>query len=117
MAGNERVARPDSIVINNNFHGPVGVNQTGSNNTANVVQQVSDTGELFRYIAQLRGHVEQLPDDKRDEALEAVDALETQAKAEKPQKGLVKSYAGLLKEHVPTAILIIEAIVKYVLAR
>jgi len=101
-----------------NFNGPVGVVQTGSHNTANVVQQVSEAAELLRCIAQLRVEAEKLPkESERVDAIEVVDALEAEAKAEQPKKALVKSYAGHLKEYLPTMIPVIQMIIELFLKK
>ncbi|WP_437713055.1 hypothetical protein WMF45_45270 [Sorangium sp. So ce448] len=80
--------------VTNNFSGPVGAVQTGSNNVANVTQNVSTDVQVL--LQQLRAHVDGLPDEKRGEAIELVDGLDEQAKAPKKSKAIIRALlAGL----------------------
>lgn len=74
-----------------NFNGPVGANQVGDNNTANVQQNVgANPSELLQLLADTKEFLNQLPPAERQQAQEMVDVLETQASAEQPQKTLIE---------------------------
>jgi len=82
--------------VTNNFSGPVGAVQTGSQNVAHVTQNVSTDVQVL--LQQLRGQVDALPAEKREEAAEIVDELEEQAKAPSRSKVVMRSLLAGLKE-------------------
>lgn len=90
----------------NIYGGTIGVIQNGSNNTANVVQNIAGgADELLKLIAQVRSQVMALEDhDRRSEAIELVDTLEGEAKSSAPKRALAKQCADGLKEYVYPAV-------------
>jgi hypothetical protein len=80
----------------NHFHGTVGGVQTGSHNTMNVAQQFNAPAAIFDHFAAIRREVEQLPNDKKADAMELVEAMEAEAKKTEPKHVIFASYATAL---------------------
>ncbi|MDQ1610300.1 MAG: hypothetical protein QOG00_231 [Pyrinomonadaceae bacterium] len=65
------------------FHGTVGAVQNAAHSTANVNQTIgTNTAEVISLLNELRQTFQALPQDKRSDALELVDGLEAEAKAD-----------------------------------
>jgi hypothetical protein len=81
-----------STVIQN-FNAPVGSVQTGSHSVANVTQHFgANASEVLNLIQELRQSFNSLPQDRRDEAIEVVDALEEEIQSPTPRKGRIKAF-------------------------
>lgn len=78
-----------------------GVIQTGSHNNANVAQQFNPpASEFAKLITELRQAAGELPTGKREEALELIDAVESEAQSKKPKQALVKACAEKLNAYL-----------------
>lgn len=83
------------------FHigGNVGNLVTGNKNVTTLNQTAGATaGEILELLAQLRTAVQVLPLETRQDAIDYIDGIEVEAKAEKPSKGKLRSFLSSLKE-------------------
>lgn len=72
-----------STQVIQHFHGSVGAVQNAAHSTANVNQNIgANVLEVISLLQDLRLKFQELPQEKRVEALELVDGLEAEAKAE-----------------------------------
>ena len=94
------------------FYGTVGGVQTGSNNVMNVAQQINAPAEILGHFAALRSEAQKLPEDKRVQAIELVDALEVETKTDKPRMVVLMAYVtsltALINAAGPSLVAIIE---------
>lgn len=91
-----------NVTHNYQISGPVGALQSGSHNTATVVQNVAVGDSAMTALAQLRHAAEKLSGEDREEAIELVDTIEEQVRSRKPKKSVIKQcgegLAGKIKE-------------------
>jgi hypothetical protein len=75
------------------FHinGPVGAVMSGSGNVAVVSQSLTQNNLLKQHLADLEKGARVLPDKQRDEALEYIEAIRSEADSGRPKKALVKT--------------------------
>jgi hypothetical protein len=92
---------PASVIqhVTNNYqiNAPVGSIQTGSQNTANVTQSVAVGDEVMKHIVTLRQAANKLDADRREEALELVETIESEAQSSKPKKSVIRQCGEGLK--------------------
>jgi hypothetical protein len=84
----------------NHFHGAVGGFQQGSNNSMHVAQQFNAPAAIIDHFAAIRKEVEQLPEPKKADAIELVEAMEAEAKKPEPKHVIFASYAMALAQLV-----------------
>jgi hypothetical protein len=95
------------------YGGVVGAVVSGSSNTANIAQQINPLPtEVATAFAKLREAASGLPDNEREEASDAIDGLEDEAKSDKPKSGRIRGYARTLNAYLlayaPTIALLVE---------
>jgi hypothetical protein len=84
----------------NNFYAPVGSNQTGKQNIANVQQNFgSKTEDVINLLKEVQKHIS---DENRQEGLEYIERLEAEIKSEKPSESTIKLFlkglGGIVKD-------------------
>jgi hypothetical protein len=107
-------------VINNvtNFYAAVGAVQQGSNNVANVAQQInSPPGEVVKAFSTLRDAIDKLTGEEREGADAALEGLEDEAKAEKPKPGRVRAFASALNTYLTAYAPTINTLVSIILGK
>lgn len=80
-----------------NFNAPVGSVQTAPHSTSNVTQNFgANVSEVLNLIQELRQNFQTLPPDRREEAIEIIDALEEEVQSSAPRKGRLKAFLNQL---------------------
>lgn len=84
----------------NNFYAPVGSNQTGNQNIANVQQNFgSKTEDVINLLRELQEHISE---DNKQEGLEYIEGIEGEIKAKKPSESRIKLFlmglGGVIKD-------------------
>ena len=78
--------------ITQNFYGQVGAVQNASHSTAYVNQPLgANLSEVLTLIEQLKGQVDTLPEDQREDASGTLEAIEEELSTEEPKRRNVKA--------------------------
>jgi hypothetical protein len=85
-------------IVIQTFLGPVGVVQTGNDNTANVTQHNTlDISEALKLIQELRQQALSLPQEKQEEAIEQLEDIEAEIQLPNPKPSRVKATMQALR--------------------
>ncbi|GGJ47685.1 hypothetical protein [Deinococcus roseus] len=87
------------VQIHNNFHGTANVQQ-GNHNTMNITTGLA-ADDVMKLMAQLRGHLGDVPADKKEEAVELIEELELLFREPNPRKSKIKAFLTGLFQLVP----------------
>jgi hypothetical protein len=88
---------PSTVI--QHFNAPVGAILNGSNNVANVNQNVGQNfSEILEQLAILRNQFQSLAIEEREEAIEVIDAIVVEVQSENPSKGKIKSFLLATKD-------------------
>ncbi|MFO0589212.1 MAG: hypothetical protein U0441_16870 [Polyangiaceae bacterium] len=93
-------AKVVNVTNNYSISGNVGALQSGSGNTATIVQNNAYGDRVIDAFSQLRRAAQRLDGEEREEAEALIDGMEEQVKSAKPNKAMVKTAAQSLKDKI-----------------
>lgn len=89
-----------NVTNNYNISGNVGALQSGSGNTANIVQNNAYDDKVVDAFTRLRAAAQRLQGEEREEAEALIDGIEEQVQSQKPNKAMIKTAGESLKDKI-----------------